>query len=250
MRHRSGPRFAALATASLLALGATAAAQAGVVFYVADPTGFAAGRQALSPVYAGTENFESSTLAANTIQQFNDPLTPGVANGAFPAGTATAPGVTVQSNTLGGNPTAPAAHGSNGLSTASAGYSGTPTDQVSNNWQADSFDVILAPPLGSALAVGLTPLYFDSAAATPTSNAGSLTVRVYNGNTLLGTQVISGINYSQSQPSQFLGMVATDGDVITRINLWDGNVSSHWQGADDIAVYAKPADRIFASGFQ
>jgi hypothetical protein len=38
--------------------------------------------------------------------------------------------------------------------------------------------------------------------------------------------------------ASFVGIVATGGDSISRINLWDGSTISHCQGADYIAVYS------------
>jgi hypothetical protein len=38
--------------------------------------------------------------------------------------------------------------------------------------------------------------------------------------------------------ASFVGIVATGGDSISRINLWDGSTISHYQGGDNIAVYS------------
>ena len=98
-----------------------------------------------SLAFLGKEDFESSTLAPNNILAFADPLSPGVPHNPFPNGTNATMGMTVQSNTLGGNPINPSPAGSTGLATASVGYLGTPSDQVSNNNSNGSFDLIFSP---------------------------------------------------------------------------------------------------------
>lgn len=224
------PLFAAFVALLCFAQSSPAA----VVFYVNDQAGFNAATASFN--LAGTENFEGSNLAPGTGLPLDDPLVPNTANGPFPSGTQASAGVSVRSNTLGGNPTSLSPHGAFGLSTASAGYAGTPSDQVSNNYQADSFDLTFAPSNGQYVrAVGMVPLYFDSSATTATSHSGGLEIRVYAANqtTLLGTQTINNVNYSGSS---FIGVVSSGGDVIGRINIWDLDAVNHWQGADDVSV--------------
>ncbi|MBK8594073.1 MAG: hypothetical protein IPP07_00360 [Holophagales bacterium] len=207
---------------------------AAVVFYVNDQAGFNAATASFN--LAGTEDFEGSNLAPAQGSTVDDPLVPGVANGVFPSGTLASAGVSVRSNTLGANPTSLSPHGAFGLSTASAGYIGTPSDQISNNYEADSFDLTFAPSNGQYVrGVGMAPLYFGTGATTPTSHSGSLQIRVYAADqtTLLGTQTITGVNFSGSS---FLGVVSSGGDVIGRINIWDLDAVNHWQGADNVSV--------------
>ena len=54
---------------------------------------------------------------------------------------------------------------------------------------------------------------------------------------LLGAIDILGVEYQNE--TAFLGIEATGSDDIGRINLWDGNVALHFQGADDISVFAQ-----------
>ena len=122
----------------------------------------------------GTEDFESSTLGANSILTVDDPLTSGVANGVFTAGLTAGLGLTVQSNT-GGMPGLPSPRGVDGLVTASAFFSGTPTDQVSNNANGDSFDMLFG--LADTVAVSFNPLVFD---ANATDGGGDVEIRVYD----------------------------------------------------------------------
>ncbi len=236
-----------LIAASVVALCLARPSRAAVVFYVNDQAGFNAAVASFTP--AGTEDFEGSTLAAASITTLNDPLAPGVANAPFPSGTTLGPGVTVQSNTLGGSATTLSPRGVGGLATASAGYFGTPTDQVSNNREADSFDLTFAPANGQYVrAVAMAPLYFDSAATSATSNPGTLRVRVYGADqtTLLGEQTIGAVNYSGSS---FLGIVTSGGDVIGRINVWDLDAALHFQGADNIAVHTSVVAPVELTSF-
>ena len=54
-------------------------------------------------------------------------------------------------------------------------------------------------------------------------------------NTFLGSTTVTGVDYVNEVA--FIGIEATLGDDIGRINLWDTS-TDHWQGADDIVVYA------------
>ena len=237
-----------LVVASVALLWLAPPSSAAVVFYVNDQAGFNTATAAFT--LAGTETFEGSNLGPNAIVTFNDPLVPNVANGPFPSGTLTSAGVSVRSNTLGANPTSLSPRGAFGLTTASAGYFGTPSDQISNNTQADSFDLTFAPSNGQFVrAIGMAPLYFDSSATTPTSHSGSLEIRVYGADqtTLLGTQTITGVNYSGSS---FLGVVSSGGDAIGRINIWDLSAASHFQGADDISVRTSVLVPVELMGFE
>ena len=215
--------------------------------FVNDTAGFNAAVTGLT--FLGVEDFESSSLPANTISAgFSSPLAPGVAktnviNGTlFATGTSTAVGITVQANTNGANPANVSLGNATSLVTASAGYVSTPDDQVSTNVPADSFDIIFNPPGGQQVtAVSLTPLYFDAISG---QLADTLTVRVYNtANVLIGTSIFVGGNY-QTEGTR-IGVVATGGDVIGRINIHaSGTLATQdYSGADDIRVYvaAPPA---------
>jgi PEP-CTERM motif len=205
-----------------------------VTFFVNDQAGFNAAASAFN--FAGTEDWETSILTPNSLTTFDDPLAPGIANGPFPTGSLTAPGVTAQSNTLAGAATSTSPRGAFGLATASAGFLGTPSDQVSPN-QNDSFDLLINPAGGFSGAVGLNPLYFDFSAASSTSNPGSVVVSVYDVNNLLvGTQAMNNVDFSASS---FLGIVSAGGTNIRRINLWGStNPANSTAGADNIAVFS------------
>jgi hypothetical protein len=213
-----------------LALSVAGAGEVGaaVVFYSNDPGGFGTAVSGLT--FRGLEDFESSTLAPGNIAVLSDPLAPGVANGPFGSGTNFPMGLTVQSNTLGGAPATASPRGANGLATASAGYAGTPTDQVSNNNNGDSFDMLFG--LSDTLGVSLIPLVFP----TSGTGGGNATVRVYGaGDVLLNTISISVASYTN--PTSYLGIVATGGDTIRRVNIFATDAGFDFSGADDIRVY-------------
>lgn len=218
----------------LMGAAFTPAVHAGVIFYLNNPAGFNTAASAFT--FKGTENWEESTLAAGNIANFNDPLAPGVANGPFPTGTIAAAGVTAQSNTLGSAAATLSPRGVGGLATASVGYVGTPSDQVSPNSPNDSFDLIINPSGNYSGAVGLNPLFFDFGATSSTSTPGTVVVKVYDQtNALLGSQTVNGVDYSATA---FLGMVTTGGSNIRRVNLWAStNTANSTAGADNIAVY-------------
>jgi len=211
-----------------------AASNAAVVFFPGNAPDFNAAVTGL-PIL-GTENWEESTLAPNSIATPNDPLSPGVANTNFPTGTNLAAGVRAQSNTLGGSAATLSPLGAFGLATASAGFAGTPSDQVSPNNFNQSFDLIFNPAAGSASAVSLSALYFDSAATSSTSTPGSVVISVYDlSNVLLGTQTLTNVDYSQTD---YIGIQATGASRIGRINLFAStNSAASTAGADDIVVY-------------
>ena len=219
-----------------LVAGFISPASAGVIFH-ATPGAFNAAVAGLN--FLGTEDFESSTLAAASIQIFDDALQPGIASApvnVFPTGTNVSIGMTAQANALGGMPNAPSQRGVDALATASAGFASTPDDQLSTNFEGDSLDLIFVSPVTEPiLAVSLTPLFFDS--AFDITALGDIVVRVFDtSNVLLGSTTVTGVDYVQELA--FIGIQTDGGDDIGRINLWDGDSVNHWQGVDDINVYA------------
>ncbi len=221
-----------------LMVGFVGSASAGVIFHnSATFPGAVSGLQSL-----GLEDFEASTLAPNNITTFNDPLTPGVANGPFPANWQTPNvGLTVQSNAAGGVSTNPSPQGLNGLATASVGFFGTPDDQVTANFPQHSLDLIFNSPVPEPIvAVGLVPLFVDSVNFPVLQ--GNVRVDVYNtANVFLGSQTVLADYVAEIA---FLGIEATGTDDIGRINLWDLDGVNHFQGADDIDVYAAPQPTV------
>lgn len=222
------PKAIIVVIGSLWAFGS----QAGVVFF-GNSGSFTTARG--TTVFQATEDFESSSLADNDVQFIDDPLEPGVANGPFGSGTNPATGLTVQSNASGNTPDNPNPHGTDGMVTASAGIAGTPSDQVGNRLANHSFDMIFG--LAQTRAVSFNPLVFD---ATSSGDAGTATIRVYStSNVLLGTLVDAAVA-GFTNPTTFIGVVATGGDEIGRINIVATSTGDEFTGADNISVYTGP----------
>jgi hypothetical protein len=227
----------------------TGTASADVVFY-SNSTDFGNAVTAASLLSLGIEDFESSLLPDGNIQRVDDALQPGVPSSSinpavpaptvvpsvFPTGTSTATNITVQTNTGGGMPVTPQPRGTDGLVTASAGFFSTPDDQIGSNFPLDSLDLLFSSTLlEPVLAVSLIPLFFDDITFLPTS-LGTITVRVFDStNTFLGATDVLNVDYVKE--IGYLGIVATGGMDIGRINLWDGNDQNHTQGVDDIEVF-------------
>jgi hypothetical protein len=221
----------------IILLGWTQSSWATLVF-INDAAGFNAAIAGYGLL--GTENFESSTLGAGMITSFNDPLAPGVANSPFPSGTNPATGLTVQSNTLGGSPTTVSPRGFGGLATASAGYAGTPTDQISSNFPGDSFDMRFG--LTSTTAVSFTPLVFTT--TSDPAAAGTANLRVYDKMNALIASMDNIPVAVYTNPTTVIGIVAMTGEDIGRINLFTTSygtsttTSDFVAGADDVSVFA------------
>ncbi len=235
-------RIESLAMTALLALVVTgAAAHGGVLFFVNDPSGFAAA--STSDVLMGTENWSS---AGNAVAgPVAEPLRPGIANGVFPNGVNAATGITVQSNSHasgGANVTAPV-----GMYYAPAGFTGLsgnvqPSNQISSNASGASFDMLFAT-VGNAepRSLSFSPMYYRST----TGNSATLTVQVFDSaNALLGATTVP--NVADVLENAFLGVVTTNGDTLGRVNIGSG--PGNLAGADNIAVYAAPEGSAAAGG--
>lgn len=215
-------------------LFASGTARAGVLFFVNDPVGFATATTSLD--FLGLENW-SSAGNANSASVL-DPVRPGIANGVFPNGTNVATGITVQSNSLGSAATVPAP-GSN-MFFAPAGFVGVSgaaqqSNQLSANTNGNSFDVLFAD-VGASVpaAVSLSPMFYRTNGPI---DSGTIAVQVYDdSNGLLGTTSVA--NVADVSEASFLGIVATGGDVLGRVNLWAGMIAV--PGADNIRVHAVP----------
>lgn len=218
---------ATLVFMSLFSLaGATSAAP---TIFINDVAGFNATVAIAALTFVGTEDWESSTLAANNITTVVGPIAPGVANGVFPTGTNVATGLTVQENSGAGMPTNTTSPGN--LATASAGFLGTPTDQVSTNAVGVSFDMIFS--LSNTTAISFTPLVFDQAAS---GNAGTANIRIFDSsNNLLLVHSVNVAGFTN--PATFVGIVSAFGEDIGRINVFATSTNDEFSGADNIDVY-------------
>jgi len=183
-------------------------------------------------VYRGVENWSSAGNAP--FAAVSDPLSPGVAKGPFPNGTAVAVGIRVQSNSLGNNPTN-VSFGA-GMFYAPTGFVGNsgnaqPSNQLSTTKTNESFDIIFNT-IGQNLprAVSFSPMYYRGGL----NNSATLTIRVYNqANTLLGTTTVP--NVQDCLETAYLGIVTTGSDTVGRVNIWVSNTDV--VGADNILVY-------------
>jgi hypothetical protein len=226
---------------SLGTLLAISDARAGVQFFVNDPAGFAAATASLGLL--GSEDWSSGS---GDLQTVDDPLLPGVANGPFPNGVNPATGMSVQSNTLGAVGITPSPGGN--LAFAPQGFAGEsgnvqPSDQLSANQNDDGFDMIFGHgAVAAPVAVSLSPMFYRTQG---TENAGTIAVRVFDETgTQLGTSSVP--NVVDVLEDSFLGIVATDADVIGRINLWAA--ANAVAGADNIFVYAAPEPGALLAG--
>jgi hypothetical protein len=217
---------------ALLLFAAPATAVAVTTYTVSADFGTAVSSLAL----LGIEDFESSTLAPGSLMFVSDPLQPGIAKSVFPNGTNVVLGMSVQANTLGSSPVSPSPRlAGDALATASAGWIGTPTDQISTNHAGDSIDLIFST---AVKAVGLAPLFFNFNANSATDIPGTIRYEVFNSaNVSLTSGTLANVDYSQNA---FLGFATTGLDDIARINLFAVKALPNdelYVGVDDIRVY-------------
>ncbi len=215
--------------------------------FVSDQTSFQSSVSGM--LFLGTEDFEEVDGNALPINSSNgmsmdDPLTQTSTNSPYPNGINMP--ITVQANTLGGNPTAPSPRGTNGLTVQRQGFRSTgnflyrfTSTAVVASSGGDSIDYIF-DPADQVKAVSLLPKALDPLDI-------DVTIRVYDtANVLLGsTSVItnsghvleSGVDVSLNP---FLGIISNT-DTIGRINLHGvrpGGSNSVSEGADNISMYS------------
>lgn len=217
----------------IITFGFANIAQADIVFFVNDQTGFNNATNSLT--FLGIEDFESSTLTSGQVLGVDDPLAPGVPNGPLPMGTNPAIGLTIQSNTLAGNATTTSPFGVIGLATYADGFGSSPTDQLTTQFMTHSLDLLFEP---GTEAVEFLPLFVDGS-GNPLLT-GPIEIEVYDStNTFLDSILVSDVSFFLTDKT--VGIVATNGMDIGRINLYDGNSVQHWQGVDEISVFRSQA---------
>jgi hypothetical protein len=169
------------------------------------------------------ETYEECTLPPNSVMGFSDPLAPGVPNGPFPSGMTGISDMIVQSNLSGGAPAEPNPRGYNALVAVSAGFFGAASDGVLANYFVDSLDHM-----------------FDDGADKPAVGFNTLTflgsyqveVRAYGpGEVFLGQTTTA----ANETGSNFLGVIASNGQSIHRINIYDAGGGA--EGADNIQTW-------------
>jgi len=204
---------------------------ASVVFF-STPAEFATVLDSLTLM--GTEDWSSASDAP--AQLIDDPLLPGVAKGPFPNGSSVDAGVTVQSNSLGDNPTN--APGGSLMYYAPAGFVGwsgnvQPSEQLGASFGGHGFDLILSEVGGNTpVAVEFSPMFYLLNGFT---NSASVTIRVFSpSNGFLGSTTVP--NVEDCLEDAYVGILTTDGDSLGRVNIWA--TSTDVSGADNIAVYS------------
>jgi hypothetical protein len=213
----------AVVALAMVTAASVAPAHAGVIFFSNDVAGFTAAMAGATSL--GVENFEASFLPPNNALEINDPLTQGAPNVVYPAGL-TAP-LTVQSNVLGGVATNPSPRGDNGLAAVSVGFAGATSDVVVANTLGDSLDLLFSAA-DQVVGVGFNSISFFL--------PGNLNVQVYStSNALLGSTSIIG----DPAGTNFLGIQATGGDAIGRINVF--STAQMFQGVDNVQIFGPTA---------
>ncbi len=202
--------------------------QGDITFFVNDQAGFSSATSSFTLL--GTEDFESSSLGTGAIGRIDDPLAPGIANGPMPLGSKSNLGLTFQSNTLAGNASVTSPLGSLGLATYSDGFGSSPTDQLIANFSNHGLDMLVEP---GTQAISFLPIFVD-ASGNPNTR-GSIDVEVYDqDNVLAATVSVNDVSFFFTDVE--VGIVATNGTTIGRINFYDNN-TVHWQGVDDVSVF-------------
>jgi len=220
--------------ALLLALAVPAAALADITFYTSQ-TDFETAAMNAGYVLFEVEDYEECTLPPNSVMALNAPLAPGVPNGPFPSGLTGVSDMRVQSNLLAGPAPQPSPRGVDGLAAISVGFYGASSDGVLSNYFVDSHDLIFDDG-AEKVAVGFNPLTL--------LGSYRVDVAVYGpGEVLLGTTSTS----ADEPGSYFLGIVATAGQTIHRINIYDAGGGA--EGADNIQTWIpEPASAILLLG--
>lgn len=208
-----------------------ASSPAAVTFYSNDQTGFANAMTAATLTSLGTEPF-FNTLPAGSSQNLTNPLQQGVPNGSFVNGLVVP--MTVQTNSLGGNPTTTTG-GNFLLAEGGGGNRGNLTSVVARASTIHSLDWIFAPS-SLIMGVDLNPFLLGNVSGGTTGLSNNLQVRVYStDNTLLGQANIS----ADAAATQYLGIEATGGDLIGRINFWSTD-PGRIPGGDNATLWAAP----------
>ena len=215
----------------------TGMADAGIIFF----TDEAAFNQALADagkVSKGIEDFEQALIGPVEALLMNDPLNINNLQGAFKPGDFI-DNLTFQSNTN-GTPDIndPGVNGLNPRGVDGLRLVRDPDGSVGlvSALESDSFDILSGPPAGgNHTALGM---HVDTyiAAGPP------IEVRVFDKN----ERQIGLISIFPNPPAgQFLGIPATGGDTIGRVNIWD-TLGPLQEGINDIQTYLIPAPGAWA----
>lgn len=207
----------------VLAMAAIPMAMAqSVTFYTSQATFNAALAAGGFSQTGGIENYAENAIPPGTIPAIDDPLQFNVPSSPAPPSfpTGLREHLKMQANVLAGNPTTPSPHGAQGLAGLPANNGFTTFPLVVANFFVDSYDLM---PMTPVPAMGMLSV----------SILGSSTnqVHVYDAaNNLIGTTSVS-----SPTAGGFLGIIASAGTTIGRINLFDSGNGA--EGATNIAQY-------------
>lgn len=227
------PRWGVLAfqgvrIAGIIAWLLPCSAQSAIVFFSNDQSGF---NNAMSVVennkLLGTETFANSSLGTNSNVNPSPPVfTQGVAN--FPYSSGLSMPMTVQSNTLGGSASS-ISQGSSLLAVGPNSNRGNISPVITIANISTSLDWIFDAAT-EVDGVGLNPFSINSA------GFADIVVTVYSpAQTLLGTLVFN----ADPAATQYLGIQATDGEIIGRINFYSPTFG-RLPGGINASLYALP----------
>ena len=213
--------------AVLIAVFTSSSACGGILFFT-DADLFAAAVSDGELFLLGIEDFEEANIAFGGAGPMDDPLDANTNSGFFSPGDIL-DALRIQSNQLGPDAFMEDPTGVAGLYLRNAS-GGTTSKNVSNNVGSDSLDVItLTPTMAmSFYLITLIDVDLDNVEVDVWSEAGAL----------LGSTITPG-----SGAGTFLGIVATGGDTLDRVNLFISNdpPSFTWAGVDNVAIYVIPS---------
>lgn len=211
----------------LLALAVPAATLADIAFYTSQ-TDFETAATNAGYVFFELEDYEEADLPPGSAMGVDDPLWPGAPNGPSPNGLEGVSDMCVQSNMYSGPAPEPNPRGPQAL----LAFSGSSGVTVVSNYFVDSHDLIFNDGAEKP-AVGFNTLDF--------LGGSGVLVSVYGpGEVLLGSTNVG----ADEVGTYFLGIVATNGQLIHRINI--DSVIDGAEGADTIQTWIpEPASAVW-----
>jgi hypothetical protein len=225
---------------SLIVLAGVAAvtgafAQGGGVVFFSSQASFRGAIQG-SKILKGMEDFEEGRIQPGQILAMDDPLNAATNNAFFQPGEIEE-NLQVQSNTLGGAATVPSPAGVGGMAFVGSGVQGSTSKTVVANTFVNSLDLMFRDE--NKTAVGFNVIDFNPGTA-------GCKIDVYNtANVFLGTFNSPG----NGAGTNFVGVVATGGQRIGRINIFDVQSAPGIgaEGADNIEMWVVPEPGTMAA---
>ncbi|MCH8344630.1 MAG: PEP-CTERM sorting domain-containing protein [Planctomycetes bacterium] len=225
---------------AVAAAAITGMADAAIIFFL-DEALFDQALADAGKISKGIEDFEQALIAPppSNVAILNDPLNINNLQGAFNPGDFI-DNLTFQANTNGTpNINDPGVNGLNprgasGLVLFGAGFFGSANVGLTPNFTNDSFDILSGLPAGdNHTALGMNVFNF-------TESPFPLEVRVFD----KSEQQIGLISIQTDLSGSFLGILATGGETIGRVNLWSPD--AFLEGVYDVQTYIIPAPSALA----